>query len=170
MSLITGFHAIEEVLKRGQARAYLRVSGTGPRIKRILELADKTGVRVEKAEPAELDAVAPDNRGIVLELAGDIQPASADLVGFLKTHSRPEALVLLLDHVTDPHNYGAILRSADVFGVDLVIVPERRAARETDTVARASAGAAAWVPVAVVPNLVRALTALQENGFWGYAA
>jgi len=171
MHLLTGFHAIEEALKRGRIRGYLRVSGTGPRIKRILELADRIGVRIETAKPAELDAIAPDNRGVVLALEGDIRPSNdADLDEFLEKLSKPESLVLLLDHVTDPHNYGAILRSADVLGADLVIVPERRSAHDTDTVARASAGALAWVPVAVVPNLVRALTSLQENGFWGYAA
>ncbi len=171
MQFLTGFHAIEEALKRGRVQGYLRVAGSGPRIKRILELAEKTGVRVERAAPGDLDAAAPDNRGIVLALEGDSRPANdVDLDEFLETLTKPEALVLLLDHVTDPHNYGAILRSADVFGVDLVVIPERRSARDTDTVARASAGAVAWVPVAVVPNLVRALTALQENGFWGYAA
>ncbi len=171
MHLLTGFHAIEEALKRGQVRGRLRVSGTGPRIKRILELADKIGLQVEKAKAGDLDAVAPDNRGIVLALEDDSRPANdVDLDEFLERLSKPEALVLLLDHVTDPHNYGAILRSADVLGADMVIVPERRSAHDTDTVARSSAGAVAWVPVAVVPNLVRALTALQENGFWGYAA
>jgi len=171
MHLLTGFHAIEEALKRGGVEGYLRIAGSGPRIKRILELAEKTGVRMEKAKPAELDAAAPDNRGIVLALEGNARPDNdVDLDEFLEKLTKPEALVLLLDHVTDPHNYGAILRSADVLGADLVVVPERRSAHDTDTVARSSAGAVAWVPVAVVPNLVRALTALQENGFWGYAA
>ncbi len=171
MRYITGFHAIEEALKRGGVQGCLRVSGTGPRVKRILELAEKTGVRIERAKPAELDSSAPDNRGVVLALERDAPAASdTDLEEFLDRLAQPQSLVLLLDHVTDPHNYGAILRSADVFGADLVVVPERRAARDTDTVARSSAGAVAWVPVAVVPNLVRALTLLQENGFWGYAA
>lgn len=171
MQFLTGFHAIEEALKRGRIHGFLRVSGAGPRIKRILELAERTGVRIEKARPGDLAAAAPDNRGIVLALEGDSRPANdVDLDEFLETLTKPEALVLLLDHVTDPHNYGAILRSADVLGADLVVIPERRSARDTDTVARASSGAVAWVPVAVVPNLVRALTSLQENGFWGYAA
>lgn len=171
MRYLTGFHAIEEALKRGGVRGCLRVSGSGPRIKRILEQAQKDGVRVERAGQKELDSAAPDNRGIVLALEGGAPPANdVDLDEFLSRLVHPQALVLILDHVTDPHNYGAILRSADVLGADLVIVPERRAARDTDTVARSSAGAVAWVPVAVVPNLVRALTSLQANGFWGYAA
>ena len=171
MRYLTGFHAIEEALKRGGVQGYLRVSGSGPRIKRILEQAQKDGVRVERAEQKELDVAAPDNRGIVLAMEGGSPPVNdVELDEFLSRLVRPEALVLILDHVTDPHNYGAILRSADVLGADLVIVPERRAARDTDTVARSSAGAVAWVPVAVVPNLVRALTSLQANGFWGYAA
>lgn len=171
MNQLTGFHAIEEALKSGGVDGFLRVSGSGPRIKRILELAEKTGVRVERASTADLNAAAPDNRGIVLTYNGNARPANdVNLEEFLEGLTRPEALVLILDHVTDPHNYGAILRSADVFGSDLVIVPDRRSAHDTDTVARASAGAVAWVPVTIVPNLVRALTVLQENGFWGYAA
>jgi 23S rRNA (guanosine2251-2'-O)-methyltransferase len=171
MRYLTGFHAIEEALKKGGVEGLLRVSGSGPRIKRILETAAKDGIRVERTSPAELDTVAPDNRGVVLALTSDASPGNdVDLDEFLTRLSRPDALVLILDHVTDPHNYGAILRSADVLGADLVIIPERRSAHDTDTVARSSAGAVAWVPVAVVPNLVRALSALQENGFWGYAA
>jgi len=171
MNQLTGFHAIEEALKRGGVDGFLRVSGSGPRIKRILELAEKTGVRVERAKASELNAAAPDNRGIILVLSGGARPGEGvDLDEFLEKLTEPKALVVLLDHVTDPHNYGAILRSADVFGADLVILPERRSAHDTDTVARSSAGAVAWVPVAIVPNLVRALTSLQENGFWGYAA
>lgn len=79
-------------------------------------------------------------------------------------------LVIILDHIEDPHNYGAIIRSADAFGADLVVVPERRAAPQTDVVARASAGALAWVPTATVTNLARAVEKLKKAGFWVWAA
>jgi 23S rRNA (guanosine2251-2'-O)-methyltransferase len=80
------------------------------------------------------------------------------------------ATVFLLDGITDPHNLGAILRSARAFGVDGVIVPKDRSCPVTAAVFRASAGAAAHVPIAQVTNLARTVETLQEDGFWLYAA
>jgi 23S rRNA (guanosine2251-2'-O)-methyltransferase len=79
-------------------------------------------------------------------------------------------LVVVLDEVTDPHNYGAILRSCDQFGVDLVITRHRRIAKHADVVAQTSAGASAWVPQAETANLPRAMQMLKEAGFWIYGA
>ena len=81
--------------------------------------------------------------------------------------------VLVLDSVTDPHNVGAIIRSCDQFGTDLVILPQARSANDiahSEVIARSSAGAAAWVPVSVVSNAVRAVQRLKEAGFWVYGA
>lgn len=83
------------------------------------------------------------------------------------------ATVLVLDSITDVHNVGAILRSCDQFGVSLVVLPQARSASDiahNEVIARASAGAAAWVPVAIVPNLVRAVGQLKDAGFWVYGA
>ncbi|MDX9959492.1 MAG: TrmH family RNA methyltransferase, partial [Spirochaetia bacterium] len=171
MTYITGFHAIEELLRAGKARGCtLLVAATGPRVKRIVELAAKSGVDVRKVQSSELDSVAPDHRGTALVLKETPKASELDLAEWLSSSLPEKAIVLILDHIEDPHNLGAILRSADVFGVDLVIMPERRAAKETDTVARASAGAIAYVPVATVSNLARALEALKDKGFWTYAA
>jgi 23S rRNA (guanosine2251-2'-O)-methyltransferase len=162
---------MEELLRAGKARgSTLLVASAGPRIKRIIELAGKSGVEVSKAQASELDRLAPDNRGATLVLREVPQASELDLSDWLSSKLPEHAMVVVLDHIEDPHNLGAILRSADVFGVDLVIMPERRAARETDTVARASAGALAYVPVATVSNLARALEALKDKGFWTYAA
>ena len=79
----------------------------------------------------------------------------------------------MLDGVTDPHNIGAILRSCDQFGANLLIVPERNSTSQiqnNETIARTSAGSSAWVPLAVVTNLVRAVQILKEAGFWIYGA
>jgi 23S rRNA (guanosine2251-2'-O)-methyltransferase len=84
--------------------------------------------------------------------------------------AKEAGLALVLDHLSDPHNFGAILRSADQFGADIVVTPQDRSVRDTDSVFSASAGAAAWVPQAVVPNLARAVEKLKEAGFWVYAA
>lgn len=108
---------------------------------------------------------APLDAGPVVEPA---EVAFEEWLGRLQADT--PALVLVLDGVTDPQNLGAILRSADKFDVDLVITPNRRSAGTGPTVAAASAGALAWVPQAVVPNLARALKQLKEAGFWVYGA
>ncbi len=78
--------------------------------------------------------------------------------------------MLILDSITDPHNFGAILRSADKFGVSLVIIRERRSVRDSATVAKTSAGAINYVPISVVSNLNSAIALLQEAGYWVYGA
>ena len=81
--------------------------------------------------------------------------------------------VIVLDSVTDPHNVGAVIRSCDQFGASLVILPQARSANDiahNEVIARASAGAAAWVPVCVVSNAVRTVQRLKDAGFWVYGA
>jgi 23S rRNA (guanosine2251-2'-O)-methyltransferase len=77
---------------------------------------------------------------------------------------------MVLDGITDPQNLGAILRSADQFAAELVVIPSRRSARETETVSRVSSGASVYVPLAIVPNIATALERLKESGFWIYGA
>ena len=149
------------------------VSGSGPRIKEILALASALRVKTERVPKSELDRLAPENRGIVLELdvAADaaVTREEPDLDTFIL--DPPErSLVILLDHIEDPQNLGAILRSADVFAADLVIAPRRRSAPLTDAAVKASAGAAAWAPLILVPNLAEALRKLRKAGYWLYAA
>ncbi len=171
MTYITGFHAMEELVRSGAAKgSTLLVAAAGPRVKKIAEMAKKAGLRSKAVSARELDTLAPDNRGAAVEIAGDAPSAELDLEEWLSRGVPERALVVILDHIEDPHNLGAILRSADVFAADLVIVPERRAAKETDTVARSSAGAVAYVPVATVANLARAVEQLKEAGFWTWAA
>jgi 23S rRNA (guanosine2251-2'-O)-methyltransferase len=175
MRVLTGFHSVEELLRSAQAsgralEGRVLVSGSGPRIKEILALATKLGIPVERVAKAELDRLAPEHRGLVLEAAtGPASAAEADLEEFLAS-GPGRALVVILDHVEDPQNLGAILRSADVFAADLVIAPTRRAAPLSEAAVKASAGAAAYVPFAQVPNLAQALRRLASAGFWRYAA
>jgi 23S rRNA (guanosine2251-2'-O)-methyltransferase len=171
MRYISGFHAVEETLRKGVQGSRLLVAGKGPRIKAILDFAKAAGHPVENAAQTELDRLCPDNRGLVLGLPdSEGSPDQVDLVRFLDGRGKEPSLVLVLDHLSDPHNFGAVIRSADQFGADLVVIPSRRSVKETETVARSSAGASAWVPVAVVPNLSRALESLKASGYWAYAA
>jgi 23S rRNA (guanosine2251-2'-O)-methyltransferase len=137
---------------------------------------------------AELDALAgaAEHRGAALLPAaggaaqspgfparGQSQPRAARAASLrerLAEISGPTALILLLDEISDPHNLGAILRSADQFGVELVILPTRRAARETQTVVKTSAGASLYVPLYSLPNLAAGLQLAKEAGFWVYGA
>ena len=143
---------------------------------------------------ARLSETARDHRGIVLCISGESEDvhnivdfdewlaslpsdydASPDQNGVLQNDVRQNtySTVLVLDSVTDPHNVGAIIRSCDQFGTSLVILPQARSANDiahNEVIARSSAGAAAWVPVSVVPNAVRAVQRLKDAGFWVYGA
>jgi 23S rRNA (guanosine2251-2'-O)-methyltransferase len=171
MIRLTGFHAIKEFLRSNQGAAQgtrLFVSSSGPRIKEILELAGKLGIEVERSTKGELDALEPENRGIVLETQ-DREREEPDLGSFLLDPPE-QSLVIVLDHIEDPQNLGAVLRSADVFAADLVLAPKKRSAPLTEVAVKASAGAAAYAPLALVPNLAEALRRLAKMGYWLYAA
>ena len=183
MRVVTGFHAIEEALRAAEETGStdgFRILHTkpGPRVKKILQGAAALSIPAESATLQDLDRAvsklpetARDHRGIVLimELAEEKAPLSfAEALAELAILER--GLVLMLDSITDPHNVGAIIRSADQFGVDLVVLPDHRGASDPEIIARASAGAASWVPVVRVPNLVRAAEQLKEAGFWVFGA
>lgn len=171
MVYLSSFHAMEEAVRSGPGSGkQLLVAAPGPRVKKIMDEAAKKGVPVRRVGQAELDRLAPGNRGAALAMDAEPGADAVDLDAWCDGLAEGRSTVLILDHIEDPHNYGAILRSADVLGCDLVIVPERRAAGQTDVVARSSAGAMAYVPVAPVPNLARALERLKGAGFWSYAA
>ena len=172
MFYLTGFHAIEERIKSGKACGPLLVAKPGPRARELVSLAHSRKIRIDRTGAFELERLAPDNRGIALQVE-DIYADTADtsLETFLADlGDRKDALIVILDEITDPHNYGAILRSCDQFGVDLVISAKRRTAKHADVISKTSAGAAAWVAQAETANLVRAADDLKAAGFWVYGA
>lgn len=183
---ITGFHSIEEKVRAGKNQSNMKIyySKAGPRVKKIIDEAKKTGIKVNQVEDsklnemvASLDETLRDHRGIVLKIE-NTSVASSNLVNFdswIKSEAakNENQTVVILDKVTDPHNVGAILRSCDQFGVNLVVIPEHNSANDiagNEVIGRTSAGASAWVPVAIVNNLVRVSEQLKEAGFWIYGA
>jgi 23S rRNA (guanosine2251-2'-O)-methyltransferase len=170
MLYLTGFHAIEERIKSGSPCGPLLVAKSGPRAKEIEKLAIGSKIRLERVGTFELDRIAPDNRGIALQVEDDDGSADISLDDFIANLDKENALVLILDEITDPHNYGAILRCCDQFGVDLVLGRSRRSAKHAAVISQTSAGAVSWVPQAETPNLVRAVEDLKEAGFWIYGA
>jgi 23S rRNA (guanosine2251-2'-O)-methyltransferase len=168
---VFGYHAIEELLKKGAAASVLLISRRNERIESIRALALRAGVLVSEMEEGELSRICGStaHKGAVLAVEKP-RAASSDLRGWLSELDSDTALVLVLDHVTDPQNLGAILRSADQFRADLVILPSRRSAQENQTVARVSSGANQYVPLMVIPNIASALELLKKGCFWIYGA
>jgi 23S rRNA (guanosine2251-2'-O)-methyltransferase len=171
MIYLTGFHAIEECIKSGRPHGSILLAKAGPRAREILSLASAHKVRVDRVGTYDLDRLAPDHRGIALELPGDGRQPGLSLESFTGAlGEKKNVLVLILDEITDPHNYGAILRSCDQFRVDLVISRNRRDAKHAEVISKTSAGAVNWVPAVETANLVRAAEDLKEAGFWIYGA
>ena len=170
--IITSFHGIEETLKEAPSGAELWIAKKNPRLASLAAAARQTQVAVREGTDLDLTRAAEgrEHRGAVLILPAGRKTRETTLEEFLQNFEADNALVVLLDGVTDPQNYGAILRSADQFAADLVLIPARRSASDTPAVFAASAGAAAWVPHAIVTNLTRALGQLKDKGFWVYGA
>ncbi len=195
--VLTGFHAVEEAVRaagnsaQGHSAAKngmrLVFSKEGPRVRRILAMGKTLGIPCRQVPAAELDALTAglppelrDHRGLALVLEnGTGVCASAPFAPALEAfadwaRNQDSCLALMLDCVTDPHNVGAVLRSADQFGASAVLVPGSRSAADTaepdGVIARSSSGASAWVPLIRTANLVRGVQRLKEAGFWVYGA
>lgn len=186
--IITGFHAIDEILraeklkieKEKNRKPSLEIfySKEGPRVKKILEAARKLNLKVEKQDNQFLDSITKtlpeqlrDHRGIVLVTEAEDQKKGMSIDEFFaKLAEKGSAFVVILDSVTDPHNTGSIIRSADQFGIDGIIVPENKSAGGFEIISKVSAGALAWVPFVEVTNLVRTVERLKKEGFWIYGA
>jgi len=169
---IFGFHSIEEALRKGSGAGTLLVSREGPRISQIKLLAEKKGVPLSEVSDAELTRLCGSDahRGVLLVTDRPTAAQKSGLKHHLQELDAEKPLVLVLDGITDPQNLGAILRSADQLNVDLVIIPSRRSAQESQTVSKVSSGASEYVPLAVVPNITQSLELLKEKGFWIFGA
>lgn len=167
MSVIFGVNPVIEAL-RGERRTVERITiATGARISRFDELmqaARSAGVPVARQPSAALDRTAGtrSHQGVVA-VVGSAKYAELDDV---IARMAERKLVVLLDGVEDPHNLGAILRTAECAGAAGVVVPARGQVGLTDTVAKTSAGALEHIPVARVTNLVQAMETLKEAGAW----
>ena len=162
--LIFGINPVVEALRAGRVRV-LRVSARADdRMRTVLDAAHAAAVRVERVHPATLDRDARGgvHQGVVADVR-DPEPCSvADLV-----FSAPAApLIVVLDGIEDPHNVGAILRTVDAAGGSGVVRQSRRAAPLDAVAAKASAGAIAWVRVAEVVNIARAVEELKDLNVW----
>src|SRR5882757_11462512 len=171
MDKLTGIHAVKEALeaRRPIDRIAIAKGRQDTRVEEIVQLARKQGVPVRFEDRGQLDRLAnsKDHQGVVALAAARAAASLEDILANANANGHGQlGLIVLLDGVEDPHNLGAIVRTALAAGAHGVVIPERRAAGLTDTVARASAGALAHLPVAKVTNLVRTMEELKEAGYW----
>jgi 23S rRNA (guanosine2251-2'-O)-methyltransferase len=162
--VVFGIHPVLEALRAGRVSVVRIADKEGARVREIVELAARTGVPVqrESAERLEGRARGRVHQGVVAELTAS---DSYDVAGLVRGAAATPFLVVL-DSVEDPHNLGAILRTADAAGVDGVVVQDRRSAARSGVAAKASAGAISHIRLAEVVNVARALDELKELGVW----
>jgi 23S rRNA (guanosine2251-2'-O)-methyltransferase len=162
--LIFGLHPVLEALRAGRVQA-LRVSArVDDRMRELLDRAASARVPVQRVDPARLDREA--RGGVHQGVVADVHPPEPCSVADLVDGAAGAALIVVLDGVEDPHNTGAILRTADAAGADGVVRQSRRAAPLHAATAKASAGAVSWVRVAEVVNIARALEELKARHVW----
>jgi 23S rRNA (guanosine2251-2'-O)-methyltransferase len=170
MDRLTGIHAVREALEAGRAldRIVIAKGRQDTRTEEIVQLARKLGVPLRFEDRGQLDRLAnsKDHQGIVAMAAARTASSLEEIIESAKAAGSESGLIVLLDGVEDPHNLGAIIRTALAAGAHGVVIPERRAAGLTDTVSRASAGALSHLPVAKVTNLARSMEELKEAGYW----
>jgi 23S rRNA (guanosine2251-2'-O)-methyltransferase len=137
------------------------------RHQRLIAEAKTKSVAVRNLAAEQVDRLAGRgvHNGVIAEISEQGYADFDDVIA-----SEATKFVLILDSITDPQNLGAILRVADGFGVQLVVIPEHDSVGLTPVAVKASAGASEWVPMAQVTNLARAIEALQKGGFWVYGA
>src|SRR5450631_2051412 len=165
---LIGFHAVAARLRQraeGVQGIYVAAARQDRRARELVELAQSLGIVVHEVDDARLAQLTDGeiHQGVVAQVRSEVLQQSIE--GILDALTAAP-LLLLLDGITDPHNLGACLRSADAFGVDAVIIPKDRAVGVNATVAKAACGAADTVPVVAVTNLSRAMREMKERGIW----
>ncbi|MFL1465249.1 23S rRNA (guanosine(2251)-2'-O)-methyltransferase RlmB [Marinobacter sp. HN1S83] len=166
---IFGWHVVEAVLKREPERlqqVWIQTGRQDKRVKGITSALDDLGVRWSVVHRKELDEkVSGVHQGVVAAVSESREWGEDDLMAMLAGSDKPPFL-LVLDGVTDPHNLGACMRTADAVGVQAVIVPKDKSATLTPVARKVACGAAETVPFVRVTNLARCLRTLKDEGVW----
>src|SRR5215471_14042372 len=168
MNYIYGLNAVSEAIKaRGRAFQWVGLAKERHdlRLQRIIEECRKLGVPVRFLQRTELDRIAGNaaHQGVVAVTSAKQYSGLEDVV---EAKRGQYSLIVVLDGVEDPHNLGAILRTADAAGANGVVIPERRAARVSGSVTKASAGASEHLPIAKVTNISRSIEELKDQKIW----
>jgi 23S rRNA (guanosine2251-2'-O)-methyltransferase len=162
--IIYGINPVMEALRAGRVRELRVGDRSGDRIRELVSEAHERGVPVQRVP---VDVIARQARGGVHQgVIAEIEDAASYSIEELVRAARGPALIVVLDGIEDPHNLGAIVRTADAAGVDGLVMQTRRSAALDGAAAKASAGAVAHVRIAEVVNIARAIDELKEAGVW----
>lgn len=169
-TLITGIHAVEAALKNDAdniTQVWIAENKRNQRVKELINHAQKRGLISHRSDMASLDNLAKthQHQGVVAEYNAPESYNEDDLLDLIK-NTESTTLLLVLDGVTDPHNLGACLRTAEGAGVDAVITPKDNAVGLTPAARKVASGAAETVPFIQVTNLVRTIEKLKKLGIW----
>jgi len=162
--IIYGINPVLEALRAGRVKELRVGDRADDRLKQLLALAAERGVRVRRVPADALERES--RRGVHQGVVAEVDTAADYSVDEIVRGASGAPLVVVLDGIEDPHNLGAILRTADAAGVDGVVIQSRRSAARDGVAAKASAGALAHVKIAEVVNIARAVEELKEAGVW----
>ncbi|WP_303162361.1 23S rRNA (guanosine(2251)-2'-O)-methyltransferase RlmB [Ruminococcus champanellensis] len=168
-ALIIGRNPVLEALKAEEPLDTIYMNGTGGSLGRICTMAKSRGIVVKNVTEQKLSQMANGaaHQGVIATGACASYVTLEDLLDISRKKGT-DPFLIVCDEIEDPHNLGAIIRTAETAGADGVIIPKRRSASLNATVHKTSAGAASWLPVARVANLAAALDTLKEAGVWIY--
>lgn len=166
--LVFGIHAVGALLQRAPQdvlELFVMKDRDDKRMQPLIQEARQNGISVQFCNRKTLDdMVGGQHQGIIAKARLQSSGSEADLAAIVAQHEKP--FILVLDGVTDPHNLGAILRSADAAGVHAVVSPKDRSVKLTSVVRKVACGAAESVPFITITNLARTLRELQDAGVW----
>ncbi|MBQ7047172.1 MAG: 23S rRNA (guanosine(2251)-2'-O)-methyltransferase RlmB [Oscillospiraceae bacterium] len=168
-NIICGRNPVLEALKSGASLDTVYISGEGGILGKIRSMAKDSGAVVKNADTKKLDQLTggKSHQGVVA-IGACAEYVSVEDILEVSRKKGTQPFIIICDEIEDPHNLGAIIRTAETAGADGVIIPKRRSASLNSTVFKTSAGAASWLPVARVSNLASAIDTLKENGVWIY--
>lgn len=168
-NIICGRNPVLEALKSGAPLDTVYISGEGGILGKIRSMAKDSGAVVKNADTRKLDQLTggKSHQGVVA-IGSCAEYVSVEDILEVSKKKGTQPFIIICDEIEDPHNLGAIIRTAETAGADGVIIPKRRSASLNSTVFKTSAGAASWLPVARVSNLASAIDTLKENGVWIY--
>lgn len=169
MAIIEGRNPIIEVLKNNRSIEKIMVNKASKEgsIKKILAMAKENKVIIQEVDRHKLDEMSESHahQGVIA-ITSDYRYYDLDEILEIPKERGEDPFFIILDGITDPHNLGSIIRTADAVGAHAVIIPKRRSVQITPIVAKASAGAVEYLPVCKVTNIVNTIKTLKENGLW----
>lgn len=168
--IVFGINPVFEAVKAGRRRVYslYYASDSNQRVNNIIKLAEEKNIKVKHTDKEKLYRLTgtDKNQGIAIETSPYLYYSAEDIINTDKKYTN----IIILDGITDPHNLGAIIRTADIFNFDGIILRKERSAKINSTVIKTSAGATEYMKIAMETNLSRTVEFLQENNFWIFAA